>query len=325
VEHVPCNLCGADDYLVRYPSTISAINGRPSDPEHYLCTTLSYGEHFQIVECRQCGLVYATPRRKPADILDDYESVVDTRYLDEQAARVTTFSRNIRPLEKLLGHDADPRTGRQRAGDRRGTNGAHRLLDVGAHVGVFVEVACARGWEAAGLEPSLWAVEQGRSRGLTMYEGTLRDAELDAASYDAVTMWDVVEHLIDPMGDLIEAARVLKPGGALLLHTINVDSAFARLMGKRWPWLVEMHNYFFSPTTLGAMVEKAGLEVHSSHIQGRYLHLGYLLSRLSGFNATLGQWAEGAAKALGAEHWLVPINTGDLFTMLAKKPGGLGN
>jgi 2-polyprenyl-3-methyl-5-hydroxy-6-metoxy-1,4-benzoquinol methylase len=254
-------------------------------------------------------LVYASPRRRPASILDDYESVVDTRYLDEQAARVATFSRNIRPLEALLGHTAHA----------PGANGRHCLLDVGAHVGVFVEVAGTRGWQASGLEPSRWAVEQGRSRGLTMHQGTLRDAELDAASYDAVTMWDVVEHLIDPQSDLVEAARLLKPGGVLLVHTINIDSAFARLMGKRWPWLVEMHNYFFSPDTLGAMVEKAGLQVHSSHTQGRYLHLGYLLSRLSGFNAALGKWAEGAAKALGAEHWLVPVNTGDLFTMLATK------
>ena len=144
-----------------------------------------------------CGLVYASPRRKPADILDDYESVVDTRYLDERAARVATFSRNIRPLEKLLGHEVHPR-----AGGRRGANHS-RLLDVGAHVGVFVEVACERGWEASGLEPSRWAVEEGRRRGLTMHQGTLRDAELDAASYDAVTMWDVVEHLVDPMGDLV--------------------------------------------------------------------------------------------------------------------------
>jgi 2-polyprenyl-3-methyl-5-hydroxy-6-metoxy-1,4-benzoquinol methylase len=279
-----------------------------------LCTTLSYGEHFQIVECQACGLVYSTPRRKPADILDDYESVVDTRYLDEHAARVATFARNIRPLEALLGHTANGHTPAASAQD------SHRLLDVGAHVGVFVEVAAKRGWEASGLEPSRWAVEQGRQRGLTMHQGILRDAELDQAAYDAVTMWDVVEHLIDPMADLVEAERLLKPGGALLVHTINVDSALARLMGKHWPWLVEMHNYFFSPTTLGTMVEKAGLEVHSAHTQGRYLHLGYLLSRLSGFSAPLGKLAEGTAKALGIEHWLVPINTGDLFTLLATKP-----
>ena len=311
MEHVPCNLCGADDALVRYPSTMSRENGRPADPEHYLCTTLSYGEHYRIVQCRQCGLVYTDPRRRPADILNDYESVADTRYLQEREARVATFDRNIRPLEEVAGHTPRP--------DR--SNG-HRLLDVGAHVGVFVEVAQGRGWQACGLEPSRWAVEEGRRRGLDMIQGTLRDAELEAASYDAVTMWDVVEHLVDPMGDIHEVARLLKPGGVYCAHTINIDSALARVMGKRWPWLVEMHNYFFSPRTLSAMVEKAGLRVESWRVQGRYLHLGYLLSRLSGWNERLGRLAEGTAKALHADNWLVPINTGDLFTLYARKPEG---
>jgi 2-polyprenyl-3-methyl-5-hydroxy-6-metoxy-1,4-benzoquinol methylase len=309
MEHIPCNLCGADDTLVRYPSTMSRENSRPADPEHYLCTTLSYGEHYRIVQCRQCGLVYTDPRRRPADILGDYETVVDARYLQEREARVATFRRNIRPLEELVGHD--PLSS--------GPNG-HRLLDVGAHVGVFVEVAQERGWAACGLEPSRWAVCEGRERGLDVIQGTLREAELDGASYDAITMWDVIEHLIDPLGDLHEVARLLKPGGVFCAHTINIDSALARVMGRRWPWLVEMHNYFFSPRTLGAMVERAGLRVESWRVQGRYLHLGYLLSRLSGWNRALGRLAERAAKTLHVDGWLVPVNTGDLFTLFARKP-----
>jgi hypothetical protein len=91
-------------------------------------------------------------------------------------------------------------------------------------------------------------------------------------------------------------------------------------MGRRWPWLVEMHTYFFSPKTLGAMVEKAGLHIGSWHVQGRYLHLGYLLSRLSGWNETLGRGAEGLAKALHVDQWLAPVNFGDLFTLYARKP-----
>jgi SAM-dependent methyltransferase len=187
-------------------------------------------------------------------------------------------------------------------------------------VGVFVEVAQGRGWDAWGLEPSRWAVQEGRRRGLNMIQGTLRDAELDSGSFDAVTMWDVIEHLLDPLADLSEAARLLKPGGVLCVHTIDIDSPFARLMGKRWPWLVEMHNFFFSPKTLGAMVEKAGLQVESWQVQGRYLHLGYLLSRLSGWNKPLGRLAENTAAALHVDHRLVPVNFGDLFTMFAVKP-----
>lgn len=278
-------------------------NGRPADPEHFRCTTLSYGEHYRIVQCRLCGLVYTDPRRPAGAIWRDYEQVVDERYLEEREGRIATFRRNIQALETLVPN----------------YNG-RRLLDVGAHVGVFVEVAQERGWDAWGLEPSRWAVNMGRERGLNMIQGGLRDAELDSDSYDAVTMWDVVEHLLDPLAELREAARVLKPGGVLLAHTINIDSAFAQLMGKHWPWLVEMHNYFFSPHTLGALVAKAGLRVERWQVQGRYLHLGYLLSRLSGWSESLGRVAEGAAKALGIDQWLVPVNFGDLFTLCAFKP-----
>ena len=91
---------------------------------------------------------------------------------------------------------------------------ADRLLDVGAHVGVFVDVARRRGWDAWGLEPSRWAVQEGRKQGVNLIQGTLHDAELDSESFDVVTMWDVVEHLADPLDDIREAARILKPGGA---------------------------------------------------------------------------------------------------------------
>jgi 2-polyprenyl-3-methyl-5-hydroxy-6-metoxy-1,4-benzoquinol methylase len=282
---------------------MSEENGHPADPEHFFCTTLSYGEHFRIVQCRQCGLVYTNPRRRPADILQDYERVVDDRYMAERAARIATFRRHIRPLE-------------ERVGKRNG----ERLLDVGAHVGVFVEVAAGRGWDAWGLEPSHWAVQQGQKQGLQMIQGTLREAELESDSFDVVTMWDVVEHLCDPLADLYEVARILKPGGVFCVHTINVDSPFARLMGRHWPWLVEMHNYFFSPTTLQETIERAGMRVESWRVQKRYLHLGYLLSRLSGWSPPLGRLAEGAVRRLGLEHLLIPVNFGDLFTMYASKP-----
>ncbi len=279
------------------------VNGRPADPEHFYCTTLSYGQHYQIVQCRRCGLVYTNPRRRPTEMLQDYEAVIDTRYIQEREGRLLTFGRRIRTLERMIP-------------DHNG----HRLLDIGAHVGVFVEVAQARGWEAFGLEPSKWAVDVGRSMGLNMIQGTLRDVQLDANTFDLVTMWDVIEHLYDPLNDLREIARILKPGGLVCIHTMNIDSPFARLMGKRWPWLVEMHLYFFTPPTLSAMAEKAGLRVEGWHPQGRYLHLGYLLSRLSGWVPWLGCAAERLTQILHIDKWVVPVNFGDLFTLYARKP-----
>ncbi len=279
------------------------VNGHPADPEHFYCTTLSYGQHYRIVQCRRCGLVYTDPRRHPDEILNDYEAVVEPRYVDEREGRFLTFRRNIRPLDALI----TPAPGR-------------RLLDVGAHVGIFVEVAQERGWEAWGLEPSQWAVEQGRGRGLNMIQGTLRQTDLETASFDVVTMWDVAEHLADPLADFRETARILKPGGVFCVHSMNIESLFARLMGRYWPWLVEMHLVYYSPRTLAALLEKAGLQVDSWRVQGRYLHLGYLVSRLSGWSMPLGRFAERAVKTLGIAGWVMPVNFGDLFTMYARKP-----
>lgn len=305
MEHVRCNLCGADDIVVRFPSTMpeGSANGRPADPEHFYCTTLSYGEHYRIVQCKRCGLVYTDPRRHPADIMNDYEAVVEPRYVDEREGRVLTFRRNIRPLEEM----APPLNGQ-------------RLLDVGAHVGIFVEVARQRGWDAWGLEPSKWAVEEGRRHGLNMIQGTLCSAELDSESFDVITMWDVAEHLPGPSADLKEGARLLKPGGILCIHSMNIESPFARLMGKHWPWLVEMHLFYYSPQTLSALVEQANLQTESWRVQGRYLHLGYLLSRLSGWVPWLGRLAEKVAQTLHIDRWVIPVNFGDLFTLYARKP-----
>jgi len=65
MEHVRCNLCGADDTVIRFPSTLPEEDGRPADPEHFMCTTLSYGEHYRIVQCRQCGMNAISPTATP--------------------------------------------------------------------------------------------------------------------------------------------------------------------------------------------------------------------------------------------------------------------
>ena len=74
--------------------------------------------------------------------------------------------------------------------------GRRRLLDVGCHIGVFLELAAARGWAAQGIEPSGWACAVARDRGLDVRCSTLRDAALPAAAFDVVTMWDVIDIMI---------------------------------------------------------------------------------------------------------------------------------
>ncbi len=301
MNYVKCNLCGQDDWQVRLPATISA-NGSP-DVRAFRCTSADYGQHPQIVQCRRCGYVYANPHWPADKLLDAYGSVEDEIYVTERQGRLLTFRKHLKALEKHTG----PGQGR-------------RLLDVGAYIGVFVEVARAAGWDACGVEPSEWAVQEAQARGLPMIHGTQHAAELAGQVFDVITLWDVIEHLADPSGELTHAHQMLKPGGMIAIHTMDIDSLAARLMGARWPWLMEMHIHYFSRKTLAKMLQKCGYEVIWSGPEGRYLRLGYLASRVSGLNPTIGKWADSLVRRLNLTELPVPVNFGDLFTVYARKP-----
>lgn len=302
LEHIRCNLCGADDYVVRIPSTLD--RQKHADWNSYACTSGGYGYHGPIVACNQCGFVYADPRPQSAEVLDIYEAVQDPLYVEEREGRVLTFEHHLRPMERFTG----PANGR-------------RLLDVGAHTGVFVDIATRHGWDAWGVEPSTWAVEQARAQGLQMHLGTLENADFPAGHFSVVTMWDVIEHVPDPFSTLQAAWRALEPGGLLVVHTMDIDSLFSRLMGRRWPWYMEMHLFYFSRHTLVAMLNKAGFRVRWMGAQGRYLQAGYLASRVTALLPLVGRPLERLVTWLKLREVALRIDLGDLFTTYAQKVG----
>jgi SAM-dependent methyltransferase len=152
-------------------------------------------------------------------------------------------------------------------------------------------------------------------------QGTLEEANLDSDSFDALTMWDVIEHLGDPVGEMRHAYRILRPGGWIAIHTMDLDSLFARIMGPRWPWLMEMHIYYFTRRTLGDLLAKAGFRVAAIRPEGRYLRLGYLTTRLRPYSILLADAVDGVAHTTRLDKLPLPINFGDLITAYAQKPG----
>lgn len=303
LEHVNCNLCGSDDANVFLSGNLGESSRIP-DVDAYTCTNSNFNQFRRIMKCTRCGLIYASPRPGEEELLSSYKAVVDQTYVAELDGRVLTFQRSFNELSELL----SPRG---------------RLLDIGCHIGMFLKVAQGNGWECYGLEPSRWATQYGREQlGVNIKLGTLGNGAFERESFDAVTMWDVIEHLTDPLNQLREIWRILKPEGLLCLTTLDIGSPFARLMGRRWWWLMEMHLYYFARRTITAMLGEAGFETVCISRHTRLVKFPYLVSRLEHYSNCLARIGASMGNRLGLTNKVVPVNFGDLMTVFARKRGG---
>ena len=133
------------------------------------------------------------------------------------------------------------------------------LLDVGCAAGFFVDEASRHGWRARGVDVSNAMVEWGRRHvSADIRVGTLDDMPPDRIE-SCITMWDYIEHALDPRGDVEQAFSRLRPGGVLALSTGDAASALARLSLERWHLMTPRHhNYFFTGRRSGACWSRLG-------------------------------------------------------------------
>jgi|WetSurMetagenome_2_1015567.scaffolds.fasta_scaffold207137_1 2-polyprenyl-3-methyl-5-hydroxy-6-metoxy-1,4-benzoquinol methylase len=265
-ESVACNLCGSVEYRVKFQPWVDEY-----DPQKVLSASGGIRGTQQIVICKQCGLEFVNPRLKSGLVVAAYSSAEDELYTQAGAGRLATFQRSLKLIER---YSSPP----------------GRLLDVGCASGFFVQAAGQAGWQAEGVEPSRWFANYGREKlGVTIFPGTLREAKFPDAAFKVITVWDVLEHVPDPLAELREIYRILEPGGVLLVNYPNAGSLLARLAGRNWWFYLSVHLYYFTPRTIAGMLNRAGFEVkaHRRHIQ--VLPLGHLIKVASIY---LGKIAE---------------------------------
>ena len=137
-----------------------------------------------------------------------------------------------------------------------------RSLDVGAGRGDVSAALVARGWTATIVEPSPSGCAAALARGVDAREGTLATVALEPGAYDAAIFQHSLEHVADPVADLLLVAAALRPGGLLLVTVPNFGSWQARRFGGRWYHLdLPRHRTHFTARGLERALAQAGLEV----------------------------------------------------------------
>jgi len=145
-------------------------------------------------------------------------------------------------------------------------NGMH-LLDVGCSNGAFISAVQSLGVRAEGVEPATAPAQTAMKLGLKVHQGFLQEINLPAASFDVVTLFEVVEHLKDPLSLFKECRRILRQGGLLVIRTGNTDSWSAQFMKDRWEYFSISehggHISFFNPVSMGKLAKRSGFLVES--------------------------------------------------------------
>lgn len=288
LENISCPLCNSKIYTQKYP-------------QHYP----------RIVTCKICRLIYTNPRLKSKFLKElyseeyfknDHSSVLGySNYLQDKENIIKTFDKRLSKIETFVP--------------------LGKLLDVGCATGFFMHSAKMRGWKVEGVEISQYAASYARERyGFKVHVGDISQIDLPANTYDLITLWDVIEHLENPIETLKRLKRVLKKNGLLVFSTPNALSLPAKLTKHKWMGykLSDEHLTYFSKRTVDLLLKKAEFSLVSSTHIGKYVNFSLFTNRVGLYNKAV-------STILNAAQFVLPkdlsfyVNPFDIMCVYARK------
>jgi 2-polyprenyl-3-methyl-5-hydroxy-6-metoxy-1,4-benzoquinol methylase len=237
IHYLDCPLCGSaeiNDVLIAKDNTVS-------------------GEEFHIMECGYCSLRFTQEVPDSISIAPYYKAedyISHTNTSKGLVNRVYQFvrKRTMVKKRKLIG---------KYTGIKKGS-----LLDVGSGTGSFAHYMKQNEWQVTGLEPD----EDARKVAAQLYnlelEHTKELFQLKPGSFDAITLWHVLEHVHDLHAYVRQLKILLNEKGKLFIAVPNYTSADAMIHGRYWAaYDVPRHLYHFSPKAMNVLMEKNGLKI----------------------------------------------------------------
>jgi SAM-dependent methyltransferase len=211
------------------------------------------GEIFSIIECGSCSLRFTQNVPDASSIAPYYRSenyishtntsrgLINRMY---QWVRKTTLKQKRRLIEKATGKNKG------------------RILDVGSGTGALANEMKRQSWQVTGLEPDADARILAKELYSIDLKGMDQLSHLPANSFDAITLWHVMEHVHDLNTYIIQLKNLLKDDGRLFIAVPNYTSKDAAIYKEHWAaYDVPRHLYHFSPRSVQVLIEKHGLKL----------------------------------------------------------------
>ncbi len=215
-------------------------------------------DSFNVVQCNGCGLTYVNPRMDMIELSEFYNESnssaaqeIVQKDTEHDEYKIKKFKTAIQLLKR---HKED----------------IEKVFDIGCSTGIFLEMAAKEGWTPYGCDVNRNLVRENRKRygdQVKLQEG--KHIDFKDNFFDVITLFDVIEHLTNPVDTLKEVSRVLKEDGLVVISTPNIDGLFPRLtyalFGKTigaWEHPTPPgHVFQFSKRSLQKTTEKASLEL----------------------------------------------------------------
>lgn len=265
----------------------------------------------RIVVCNACNLSQLEELPSPEEIealyADGYFEGVGSHagyeeYANQEKEYLATFDDDVNRIRDFVAHGS--------------------VLDVGCGYGYFVRRALAAGFDAYGVDLSQDGIREAEKHAPgRVFRGTLDEvAALEARRFDVIFASHLIEHIPEPRAFVETLAQRLNEGGIVMFVTPNIESLLARVSGRRWvSFKIPEHVAYYTPTTIGQLLESAGLEVVAVDPAYQYYRLPFLMSKIRELVDPIGRLMP------GFEHWgsmrdrMVRVTSGSLRVIARRR------
>ena len=295
MTHV-CPICTTADCRVYREGSITSL--RP-DMIGSSRTTTAAG---RILRCERCGFGFSELRSSPDQMAEVYRDMDLSLYEAESRRRARTAANHLRIVSRYVTPPGD-------------------ILDVGCASGLFLKAAADAGWRVTGIEPSEGLSIKASSllaEAGTVHTATLDNCTLPPQSFDALTLFDVLEHVPDSPGFLASCAALLKPGGWMFLNVPDLDSWEARILGSRWPLLLPEHLNYFNRNSLRLCGTRAGLALERFGRRPAWFSVEYVSYRLAQHGIPGARLTHQLVQSTAFGNLSIPIFLGETYAVFRR-------